>query len=286
MSSTPKVWFVTGSSSGFGRSMVELLLDRGNKVVATLRNPDALADLAAKYPTSQLVVVKLDVTQSSDVLAAFEKARQAFGKIDVVFNNAGQIQMGEVEAVPEEAARSVFEVNFWGAANVTKEAVRFFRDVNTPPGGRLLQVSSQGGIVGAPAIGFYSASKFALEGLSECLSTELDPAWNIKVTIIEPGPFRTKIVTENMKSAAQLPAYTDPNSPSSQFRAYFSPESGAVDGDADKAVVAMEKLVHLDNPPLRLPLHKWTVAAIKEKIQKVLEEVQAYESWSDDLYIN
>ncbi|KAF9246596.1 NAD(P)-binding protein [Melanogaster broomeanus] len=259
---------VTGSSSGFGRSMVELLLNKGNKVVATLRDPDALADLAAKYPTSQLVVAKLDVTQSSDVPAAFEKARQAFGKIDVVFNNAGQIQMGEVEAVPEEAARSVFEVNFWGAANVTKEAVRFFRDVNTPPGGRLLQVSSRAGIAGAPAAGFYSASKFALEGLSECLSTELDPAWNIKVTLIEPGPFRTKI------------------SPSSQIRAYFSPESGAVDGDADKAVVAMEKLVHLDNPPLRLPLHKWTVAAIKEKIQKVLEEVQVYEPWSDDLYIN
>ncbi|KAF9246605.1 hypothetical protein BU15DRAFT_39967, partial [Melanogaster broomeanus] len=177
-------------------------------------------------------------------------------------------------------------LSFWGAANVTKEAVRFFRDVNTPPGGRLLQVSSQVGIAGGPSAGFYSASKFALEGLSECLSTELDPAWNIKVTIIEPGPFRTKIVTENMKSAAQLPAYADPKSPSSQIRAYFASESGAVDGDADKAVAAMEKLAHLDNPPLRLPLHKWTVAAIKEKIQKVLEEVQAYESWSDDLYIN
>ncbi|KAF9238679.1 hypothetical protein BU15DRAFT_88303 [Melanogaster broomeanus] len=259
MSSTPKVWFITGSSSGFGRSMVELLLNKGNKVVATLRNPDDLADLAAKYPTSQLVVVKLDVTRSSDVSAAFEKARQAFGRIDAVFNNAGQTQVGEVEGVPEEAARSVFEVNFW-------EAVRFFRDVNTPAGGRLLQLSSLAGIVGAPAIGFYSASLNvscipcpALEGLSECLSKEVDPAWNIKITIIEPGAFNTKIVTDNMKASAQHPAYADPKSPSSQTH-------------ADKAVAAMEEL--------------WAVALVKEKIQSVHEEVQAYESWSDDLYIN
>ncbi|KAF9246602.1 hypothetical protein BU15DRAFT_70679 [Melanogaster broomeanus] len=110
--------------------------------------------------------------------------------------------MGEVEAVPEEAARSVFEVNFLGAANVTKEAVRFFRDVNTPPGGRLLQVSSAGG----------NSSKFALEGLSECLSTELDPAWNIKVTIIEPGgDSAPRSFTENMKIAAQLSGVRRPN---------------------------------------------------------------------------
>ncbi|KAF9238678.1 NAD(P)-binding protein [Melanogaster broomeanus] len=238
---------------------VARVLVTGSSVVATLRNPDALADLAAKYPTSQLVVVKLDVTHSSDVSAAFEKARQAFGRIDVVFNNAGQALMGEVEGVPEEVARSVFEVNFWGAANVTKEAVRFFRDVNTPAGGRLLQLSSQGGIVGAPAVGFYSAS--------ECLSKELDPAWNIKA-----GPCRTKIMSENMKISPQHPAYADPKSPSSQLRAFFSPESNSITGDADKAIAAMEKLVHLDNPPLRLALHKRTV--------------EAYESWSDDLYIN
>ncbi|KAF9232134.1 hypothetical protein BU15DRAFT_81565 [Melanogaster broomeanus] len=272
MSSTPKVWFITGSSSGFGRSMVELLLNKGNKVVATLRNPDASQTLPPNtpLPNSSSPSERSTLSSTMRVRPRWERSK----------------------AVPEEAARSVFEVNFWGAANVTKEAVRFFRDVNTPPGGRLLQVSSQVGIAGAPAVGFYSASSQVrilvqfLEGLSECLSTELDPAWNIKVTIIEPGPFRTKIVTENMKSAPQLPAYADPQSPSSQIRAYFSPESGAVDGDADKAVAAMEKLAHLDNPPLRLPLHKWTVAAIKEKIQKVLEEVQAYESWSNDLYIN
>ncbi|KIK91771.1 hypothetical protein PAXRUDRAFT_148756 [Paxillus rubicundulus Ve08.2h10] len=284
MTSTPKVWFITGSSSGFGRSMVELLLKKGDKVVATLRKPADLADLAAEYPTSQLVVVKLDVSQSLEISPAFEKARQAFGRVDVVFNNAGQFVIGEVEGVPEEDARKLFDVNFWGAANITKEAVRFFRDVNSPAGGRLLQVSSHVGIVGAPAVGFYSASKFALEGLSECVAREVDPAWNIKVTIIEPGAFRTKMNhRQNAKVMAQLPAYADPTSPSSQIRAFLTSE---LDGDADKATAAIEKLVHLDHPPLRLPLHKRAVAGVKEKLQNILDEVHGYESWSDDLYIN
>jgi NAD(P)-dependent dehydrogenase (short-subunit alcohol dehydrogenase family) len=138
--------------------MVELLLKKGDKVAATLRNPDDLTDLAAEYPTSQLVIVKLDVSHRSDISPAFEKARQAFGRIDVVFNNAGQMVVGEVESLSEEVARKLFDVNFWGAANVTREAVRFFRDVNSPPGGSLLQVSSQAGIVACPAMGFYSAS--------------------------------------------------------------------------------------------------------------------------------
>ncbi|KIJ18291.1 hypothetical protein PAXINDRAFT_72082 [Paxillus involutus ATCC 200175] len=284
MSSTPKVWFITGSSSGFGRSMVELLLKKGDKVVATLRKPSDLANLATEYPTSQLVVVKLDVTQSSDIPPAFEKARQTFGRIDVVFNNAGQLVMGEVEAVPEEDARKLFDVNFWGAANVTKEAVRFFRDVNSPAGGRLLQVSSLVGIVGGPVLGFYSSLGTALEGLSECLAKELDPTWNIKVTIIEPGVFRTKMnYRQNGKVIAQHPAYANPTSPSSQTRASLTPE---IDGDADKATAAMEKLVHLDHPPLRIPLHKQAVADVKEKIRNVLDEVHTYESWSDDLYVN
>ncbi|KAF9222386.1 NAD(P)-binding protein [Gyrodon lividus] len=251
MPSTPKVWLVTSSSSDFGRSMVELLLKKGDKVVATLRKPDDLADLAAKYPTSQLVPVKLDVTQSSEIAAAFKMARLAFGRIDVVFNNANQRMIGNVESVSEKDARRLFDA-----------AVRFFRDVNSPPGGRLLQVSSHGGIVGVPATGFHSASKFALEGLSECLAAELDPAWNIKVTIIEPGSFYTKIIEGNMKMTTQLPAYANSTSASSQLRSFFV--TGA-DGDADKATATMEKLVHLDNPPLRLPLHKMTVAAVKYK---------------------
>lgn len=138
--------------------MTEHLLKIGHKVVATLRKPEALSDLVARYPSTQLLVVKVDVTNKADVSAAFAKAEEVFGRIDVVFNNAGTMFVAEVESLGETDARDLFEVNFWGATRVTQEAVRFFREVNKPIGGRLLQVSSKLGLVGGPAVGHYSAS--------------------------------------------------------------------------------------------------------------------------------
>jgi NAD(P)-dependent dehydrogenase (short-subunit alcohol dehydrogenase family) len=277
-----RVWFITGASSGFGRSMTELLLNKGDKVVATLRHVDALSDLSVQFP-SQLLVIQLDVTNSAGVSAAFTRANEAFGRIDVVFNNAGQSVTGEVESVSEEEARQMFEVNFWGAMYVSKEAVKFFREVNKPIGGRLLQVSSRLGLVGGPASAFYSASKFALEGLSESLAKELDPAWNIKVTIIEPGPFRTKIFKENQHITPQHPAYANPDLPSSQSRQFIVSDN--IDGDADKAVVAIEKLTHLDDVPMRLPLHRRVIVSTRDKIKSLTEDVNKFESWSEDLYL-
>jgi len=148
---------VTGSSVGLGRSTVEHLLAQGDKVVATLRKPPALSDLSAKYPASQLIVVKLDVTSPAEIKAAFAKAIETFGRVDVVYNNAGYGSLGEIEGTPDDVARGVFEVNFWGSTNVAREAVRIFRDVNKPSGGRLLQASSMSGSVGMPGIGYYSA---------------------------------------------------------------------------------------------------------------------------------
>ncbi|KIJ66662.1 hypothetical protein HYDPIDRAFT_26098 [Hydnomerulius pinastri MD-312] len=160
MVSSSKVWFITGSSTGFGRAMAELLLKKGDKVVATLRKPEALASLSSRYSRDQLLVLKLDVTKDDDIKAAFVEAHKAFGRIDVVFNNAGFLVIGEVEGASEANARRLFETNFWGAASVSKEAVRFFREVNEPSGGRLLQVSSAVGLQGFAGVGFYSATKF------------------------------------------------------------------------------------------------------------------------------
>ncbi|KAH0826409.1 hypothetical protein J3R83DRAFT_5382, partial [Lanmaoa asiatica] len=149
---------VTGASSGFGRILTEYLLKQGDRVVATLRKPDVLSDLVSRYPSTRLVVVKLDVTQHAEISVAFAKAQEAFGRVDVVFNNAGKMINGELESVNDEHAREIFEINFWGAAQVSREAVRFFRDVNQPRGGRLLQVSSGLGIVGRAMFGHYCAS--------------------------------------------------------------------------------------------------------------------------------
>jgi NADP-dependent 3-hydroxy acid dehydrogenase YdfG len=149
---------VTGSSSGFGRSMTELLLKNGNKVIATLRRKEALSDLAEQYPSSQLLIVPVDVTKSSEVFAAFAIAKEVFGRVDVVFNNAGTAIHGEMESLSDEDARQIFEVNFWGVSNVTRGAIRTFREVNKPIGGRLLQVSSMLGLNGRAGASYYAAS--------------------------------------------------------------------------------------------------------------------------------
>jgi len=189
--STSRVWFITGASTGFGKAMTELALAKGDKVVATLRRPDALNDLSAKYSSTELLLVKLDVTNYQEIFDAFVEAKKTFGKIDVVFNNAGTGTFGEVESIPDEVARAIFETNFWGAANVMREAVRFFRDENAPGvGGRLVNNSSMVGIANVPLGSYYSASKFALEGLTDGLAKELDPEWNIKVNSLSTADLR------------------------------------------------------------------------------------------------
>ena len=132
----------------------------GEIAVATLRRPEVLDDLKKQWPVDRLLVVKLDVTKKQDIVDAFNKATVAFGRVDVVFNNAAFGALGEVEGTPEEDARRVFDTNFWGATNVSREAVKVFREVNKSVGGRLLVVSSMAGIKPIPLIGYYGASKF------------------------------------------------------------------------------------------------------------------------------
>lgn len=140
--------------------MVEYVLSKGDIAVATLRKPEVLDDLKSKHPASRLLILKLDVIKSKDITDAFAKTQEVFGRIDVVFNNAGYAIISEVEGTPEDVARALFEVNFWGADRISREAVRFFRDVNGPGiGGRLLNNSSIGGFNAFPGVGYYCASK-------------------------------------------------------------------------------------------------------------------------------
>ena len=182
--------------------MAELLLDKGEIVVATARTPSDLNDLKAKYSETQLLVLKLDVNNLSEIKNTFTEAKKAFGRVDVVFNNAGWAILGDVEATPEDEARKMFDTNFWSAANVSREAARFFREENKPQGGLLLTNSSQAGVATVPGFGYYSASKHgmsrhfrfaffdsdmcetAIEGFTKALAAELDPVWNIRVSDI------------------------------------------------------------------------------------------------------
>ncbi|KAH9952121.1 NAD-P-binding protein [Amylocystis lapponica] len=277
-----KVWFITGSSSGFGRAMAERVLQKGDIAVATLRNPTVLTSLEKQYPSSQLLVLKLDVSKPEDITIAFDAARLAFGRIDVVFNNAAYGMVSEVEGTPDADVRAMFEVNFWGAANVARAAVAFFRDVNNPQGGRLLQISSMAGIEGSPGIGYYSASKFAFEGLSEALAAELDPEWNIKVTIVEPGAFHTDGVSRSSVIIPPHPAYAKPSLMSSIVRQWLAPLP-VLPGDTAKATELFYKLTTLPDPPLHLPLAKDSLTLVKRKTANLLADVAKYESWSEKI---
>ena len=178
--------------------MTEYVLKRGDIAVATLRKPDVLEELKTQYGADKLLVLRLDVTKQDEITEAFRMAKEAFGRVDVVFNNAGYGLMAEIEGTPEQTARAMFDANFWGATNVTREAVKLFRESNVPVGGRLIVTSSLTACRTTPLVGYYSASKLgmrslrlcvnqadrmniALEAVTEAISLELDPEWNIKV---------------------------------------------------------------------------------------------------------
>ncbi|KAH7924106.1 NAD(P)-binding protein [Leucogyrophana mollusca] len=279
--SSPKVWLITGASTGFGRSVTEFALQQGDIAVATLRKPDVLSDLVDRYPRDRLLVVKLDVTKQADIDAAFAQAKSVFGRVDFVLNNAGFGIVAEIEGTRDKTARDVFEVNFWGAANVSREAVRFFREENSPAGGRLLQMSSLSGIESTPGVGYYCASKFALEGLSEGLSRELDPSWNIKIIILEPGPFRTNAPVENAVIEPLHPAYRNPSLPTAAWRNVFPNVKPYFNGDPDKFAAAVYRVAYLEDPPLRLPIHEASLASLRKKGRELLAAADKYESWSE-----
>ncbi|KAH9940608.1 hypothetical protein B0H21DRAFT_754359 [Amylocystis lapponica] len=260
--------------------MTELVLSNGDIAVATLRTPSMLDMLASRYPPSQLLVLRLDVTQPEEIVKAFAQAHEAFGRVDVVFNNAGFGVCGEIESTTEKSARALFDVNFWGAANVSREAVRFFREVNKPVGGRLLQVGSCCGIEGLIMLGYYSATKHALEGFTEVLAAELDPAWNIKITIVEAGWFRTEIMGERMVRTIPHPAYCEPNSKTADFRKYLE-ANPLVRGDTSLGMQVIYRLAALPDPPLHFPLGMDSVEAVRRKTARLISITDQFSSWSE-----
>ncbi|KAJ7207166.1 NAD(P)-binding protein [Mycena pura] len=283
MTDTGRVWLVTGASSGFGRGLTEVALRNNEKVVAACRTPADLDGLAAANP-ERLLVVKCDVTKADDVVAAFARGIERFGRVDVVFNNAGLVMISEIEGTPDSqhAARALFEVNFWGALLVSREAVRVFRDLNPAgAGGRLLNVSSSSGFVGMPIMGLYSV-RAAMEGFTESLRLELDPAWNIKVSIIAPGGFKTGVHQERTPQFPVPSAYSGDGRPSQAVRDAFRTGSIAP-GIVDLAVEAIFKFSKLESPPVRWAVGKDSIRSARAKIDQVSKEMDAFESWSDNL---
>ncbi|KAE9409782.1 NAD(P)-binding protein [Gymnopus androsaceus JB14] len=222
MFSPNRVWFITGTSSGLGKSLTDILLANGERVVATCRDPSVHAKLSSHYK-DQILTYKLDVTKEEQVKAALAAAVEKFGRIDVVVNNAGIGLFGEMESVPEEDARYIMELQFWGPVHVMKEAVRIFREINpSGAGGRIFNISTAGGYQANPTLSYYSASKFALEAATQSFLQEMNPSWNIKGCILEPGGFRSEWNSgHNSQVIPPHPAYTDPSCPTSMFRQFL-----------------------------------------------------------------
>jgi len=197
-----KVWFVTGSSKGFGRQFVLAALERGDKVAATARDVDTLSDLVESYGDAVLPL-QLDVTDREQVFAAVNKAHDTFGRLDVVINNAGYGLFGTVEEITEQQLRDQLETNLFGVFHVTQAVLPILRDQGS---GHIIQISTIGGVAAFPTLGGYHASKWALEGLTEALAQEV-AGFGIKVTLVEPGGFATDWNGASAVVAEALPAY-------------------------------------------------------------------------------
>jgi len=269
-----RVWFITGTSQGLGRTLLEEVLARGERAVATLRRPEALSSLWERYPPSQLLVLPLDVTVNEQVTAAFEATRSHFGRLDVVVNNAGNAVEGEIESIKEEDARKQLEVLFWAPVHITKEAVKFMRDVNPPgQGGRILQISSTFGYLSPPTLAYYGAGKFALEAFTESLSKELLPEWKIRAVIVEPGGFRTEWNNTSMMRVPVHPLYNRPNSAVVKFREVMAARSI---GDPLKFAKAFVQIADMDDPPIRLQLGSESWTMVREEALQTLRDGEVY----------
>lgn len=240
-----KVWLITGSSRGLGRDLARAVLAAGHRLVATSRNPEDLRELVANHG-EQVRAVALDVTDSAAARRAVAAATSAFGRLDVVVNNAGYANICSIEDVAEEDFRAQVETNFFGVVNVTRAALPVFRAQRD---GHIIQISSIGGRLGSPGLSAYQSSKWAVEGFSEVLSKEVGPL-GIRVTIVEPGGMRTDWAGASMRIDPVQDDYKATVGAMQNLREH----AGVVRGDPMKAARAILQIASDSQPPLRLLL--------------------------------
>lgn len=262
-----RVWFITGASSGLGYEFTKAALETGDQVVAVARNIDKLNELMNQYQEA-LLPLKLDVTDRSAVFDTVTKAFEHFGRLDIVINNAGNMVLGMIEEQSEEEARSQLETNFFGALWVCQAAMPYLRKQRS---GHIIQISSIGGVLSGPMSGVYSASKFALEGMSEALAQEA-AHFGVKLTIVEPGGYWTNLYVK-MKTSQPLDAY---NPVKEELAKQHS--EGSVDSDPRLAAEAILKLVNSENPPLRLILGSFVYDIA---IKTIKNRIAVWEQWEE-----
>ncbi|MEH2267145.1 MAG: oxidoreductase [Nostoc sp.] len=278
MASQTRIWFITGSSKGLGRALAETVLERGETVVLTARNPQQIEDLVARFPNRTLAV-QLDVTKPEEVQEAVKQAIAKFGRIDVLVNNAGYGILGAIEEVSDEGVRRQFETNFFGVLEVLRTVLPYMRQQRS---GHILNISSVGGFVSYAGTGIYNGTKFALEGISEALAQEVTPI-GIKITIVEPGGFRTDFVTRSLViTDIQINDYEPVIGEMRQGARDILDQKLEFQesGDPKKAALAMIQAVDSENPPLRLVLGEDAIYAINAKLESVKAELDVWKEVS------
>jgi NAD(P)-dependent dehydrogenase (short-subunit alcohol dehydrogenase family) len=268
-----RIWLITGASSGLGRTLAEAVLERGGQVVATARDKQRVAELEERYP-GRAVATRLDVTDADQARAAIESGLAAFGRIDVVVNNAGYGLFGAFEELSDEDLRAEFETNVFGAMNVIRAALPQLREQRS---GHIVQISSLEGV--APAVAgetAYSSTKFAVEGLCEALEKELAPL-GIGMTIVEPGPLRTDFAAG---AKATVPEIEDYSGSVGKALEWFEDLNGNEPNDPARVAEAIIDAVEATESPLRLALGSEAVEAIREKLDGQQRELEAWEERS------
>jgi len=260
---TSRVWLITGCSTGFGRVIAEQALAQGDQVIATARKIEQIKDLEQKYPQTAKALT-LDVTHKAGIENAVQESLKAFGRIDVLVNNAGYGLTGSIEEVSDKEIRDQFETNVFGLLNVTRAVLPILRKQRS---GHILNISSLAGRLGIPTMGIYNGSKFALEGISESLAGELKP-FGIKVTIIEPGGFATDFSSRSIAIAQIMPEYQLLHDEMEKYRTNF------ILGDTPTGVKVILKTVEMAEPPLRLVLGPNSLPRL---IQKLTSDLEAYQ---------
>lgn len=254
-----KVWLITGCSNGFGLEIARLVLQRGDYLVATARRVDKL-DTLKPHGEGQLLSLQLDITHPENVSRVVRATIREFGRIDVLINNAGYGLTGALEEASDDEIRDQFETNVFGTLRLTREVLPFMRSQG---GGFVVAISSVAGLVSTPGMGLYNGSKYALEGIFEALALETVPL-GIRVTIVEPGAFRTQFAGTSMKLTKSIAAY---DATSGQTKRMFSTLTGNQPGDPVKAAKTIVELADLEKPPLRLVLGNVAVNRVRGKLE-------------------
>ncbi|HEV7835954.1 MAG TPA: oxidoreductase [Caballeronia sp.] len=264
------VWLITGCSTGFGRELVKLVLERGWRAVVTARDPSSLKDLAEGYGDRALVL-QLDVTDRKQIADVVAKSQRHFGRIDALVNNAGYGYLAAIEEGEDDAVRAMFETNVFGLVDMTKAVLPIMRAQKS---GLIVNISSIGGITSFAATGYYHGTKYAVEGISESLAIEVKPL-GIDVLVVEPGPFRTNWAGPSIKqSATRIDDYA---ATAGERRKQTEARSGNQAGDPVRAAQAIIDAALSDTPPLRLLLGKAALELARKKVTSLTHDFDAWE---------